>query len=215
MKNIFKCLMAIMIISIIVCAGMVFASENEEEIPTEINNTLTDITRVLSAIAGIVCLFKLIQIGIMYMLTGANEKSTAKTAVLPWIIGAVVCGGYSIIGGAVIDMIRENSGGVLDPGDVGEKVNTIGNSALSIIAIVAGAVAVGMVIYIGIRYMLSGAQGMAKVKTTLMPWLIGALIIASASAITNVVMGIVGGGEQTETGWNNLEDPQQYVYVLK
>lgn len=175
------------------CVLSVYATDGNTEVPSEIHDTLQTVTNILATIAGFVCVFKLAQIGIMYMLTGANEKSNAKTAILPWIIGAVICGGYLTIGNAVIDMIREHSGSVLDPGDPTQTVSTLGDSALGIIAIIAGAIAVGMLIYIGIRYMLSGAAGMAKVKNTILPWLIGAVIIAGASGITQVVMNLANG----------------------
>ena len=34
----------------------------------------------------------------------AAEKSNAKQAILPWIIGTVVCFGAATIGGAIIDV---------------------------------------------------------------------------------------------------------------
>ena len=55
-----------------------------------ITNTLKDITQIILIIGAAVCVGKCIQIGIMYTMSSANEKSNAKMALLPWVIGAIV-----------------------------------------------------------------------------------------------------------------------------
>lgn len=168
--------------------------------PTEVIGILNQITNILAVIAGFVCLFKIIQIGIMFLLTGANERSNAKTALLPWIIGTAVCGGYIVLGNAVISIMQSASGGgIFGGGSPEDAAKTIGEQALSVIGVVAGAVAVGMIVYIGIKYMFSGAGGMAKVKTNLLPWLIGLILIAASSAVVDTAKNIIGrnGGDLT------------------
>ena len=75
--------------------------------PGEVTTVLTEIINVLLTVAGIVCVFKIIQIGIKFMTASAADKSNAKTALIPWIIGTVVCFGASWIGGAVIDLFGD------------------------------------------------------------------------------------------------------------
>ena len=130
------------------------------------------------------------------MMTAANEKSNAKSAAVPWIIGTVICGGYAVIGQSIIDFLQSKAvGGVLNPStDIEGVVKPIGNEIINVIWIIALGTALGMIVYIGIKYMLSGSQGMAKVKTTLLPWLIGAMLVAGASGITKQVMDIGAGG---------------------
>lgn len=70
-----------------------------------ITNTLKDITQIILIIGAAVCVGKCIQIGIMYTMSSANEKSNAKMALIPWVIGAIVCFGAATIGGAVINII--------------------------------------------------------------------------------------------------------------
>ena len=73
-----------------------------------VTRILLDVTQVLLTIAGLVCMGKLLQIGIMYMTKSIEEKSNAKTAVLPWLIGTIVCFGAGWIGRGIIK--------ILDPG---------------------------------------------------------------------------------------------------
>ena len=61
-------------------------------------------------------------------------------------------------------------------------------SILGVVAVIAAAVAVGMLIYIGIKYMSKGAGAKAEVKDTLMPYLIGAILVGGASAIASAAI---------------------------
>lgn len=81
----------------------VYASDSE----TIVNSILIDVTQVLLVLAGLVCLGKLIQIGIMYMTSSAVEKSNAKSALMPWLVGTFVAFGASIIGPAIIHIISD------------------------------------------------------------------------------------------------------------
>lgn len=80
-----------------------------------VNKILIDILTVMLGIGGAVCVAKLIHIGILYMMTSAVEKSNAKAAVLPWLIGTIVCFGAAWIGPLIINLVKPNgNGNVLD-----------------------------------------------------------------------------------------------------
>lgn len=77
----------------------VFASSSS------VTTVLTEITQIILIVGAGVCIGKCIQIGIMYTMSSANEKSNAKMALVPWVIGTIVCFGAATIGGFVIDTI--------------------------------------------------------------------------------------------------------------
>lgn len=78
-----------------------------------VDGILTEILVVLLGVSGAVCVGKLIHIGILYMTSSAVDKSNAKSAVLPWLIGTIVCFGAAWIGPWIIDIFRID-GNVLD-----------------------------------------------------------------------------------------------------
>lgn len=78
-----------------------------------VNKILTDILKVLLGLGGAVCVGKLIHIGILYMTSSAVDKSNAKAAVFPWIVGTIVCFGADWIGPMIINLFKIN-GDVLD-----------------------------------------------------------------------------------------------------
>lgn len=55
------------------------------------------------------------------------------------------------------------------------------------------AVALGMVVYIGIKYITGAADARANMKSAVVSYLVGALIVFSATAIARVVVGIAVG----------------------
>lgn len=81
----------------------VFASGVDME---AITVPLTEITQVLLIIAGGACVAKIIHIGIMYVMSSAADKSNAKMALVPWIIGTILCFGAATIGPAIIGIFR-------------------------------------------------------------------------------------------------------------
>lgn len=80
-------------------------------VPDEVKTTLTNLTNILLLVGTAVCIGKVIHIGILYVTSTAMDKSQAKQAVLPWIIGTIVCFGAATIGGAIIEIFTE--GGLL------------------------------------------------------------------------------------------------------
>ena len=62
---------------------------------------------------------------------------------------------------------------------------------LGMIQWVGFVVAIGMVIYVGIKYVTAGAGGKADVKSTMVPWLAGAALIALAAPIANGIFQIL------------------------
>ena len=67
---------------------------------------LTEVTQVLLVIAGGACVAKIIHIGILYVTSSAADKSNAKMALLPWIVGTFLCFGAATIGPAIINILR-------------------------------------------------------------------------------------------------------------
>ena len=64
---------------------------SEAVLDDDVRGILENVLNVLLTVAGIACVGKILHIGILYMTSSAVEKSNAKTALLPWIIGNIVC----------------------------------------------------------------------------------------------------------------------------
>ena len=69
----------------------------------------------------------------------------------------------------------------------------VGNNIVTIIQVVGIVIAVIVLLVIGIKYMMGSASEKAEYKKTMIPYLVGAILIFGASAITKVVVGLAQG----------------------
>lgn len=97
-----------------------------------------------------------------------------------------------------------NASGVLDPAGMANNlkgttsnaqtdVMNIGNQIIGIITTVGVVVAVVILLVLGIKYMMGSASEKAEYKKTMIPYLVGAILIFGASAITKVVVSLASG----------------------
>ena len=86
-----------------------YGASTNVQVPQEVVDTLKTITKLLLLIGSAVCIGKLIQIGIMFLTASAVEKSHAKEAALPWLVGTIVCFGAATIGGAIVKIFTESA----------------------------------------------------------------------------------------------------------
>lgn len=74
--------------------------------------------------------------------------------------------------------------------DAQGQVTDIGNQIIGILTTVGVVVAVVVLLILGIKYMMGSASEKAEYKKTMIPYLVGAILIFGASAITKVVVSI-------------------------
>ena len=78
----------------------------------------------------------------------------------------------------------------IDPkmdGETGTKLTNVGNSVLGIIRTVGTLIAVGVLMVLGIKYMMGSAEEKASYKKTMVPYLVGAVLIFAATTIATYV----------------------------
>ena len=68
---------------------------------------------------------------------------------------------------------------------------TVGNNVLGIIQIVGTIIAVGVLMVLGIKYMMGSAEEKAEYKKTMLPYVIGAVILFAAVNIANAVVSLI------------------------
>ena len=77
------------------------------------------------------------------------------------------------------------------------SITDMGNQIIGIITTVGVVVAVVVLLVLGIKYMMGSASEKAEYKKTMIPYLVGAILIFGASAITKVVVSIGAGITKT------------------
>ena len=74
--------------------------------------------------------------------------------------------------------------------DNGSGLTGIGQSIINIISVVAIVVAVIVLLVIGVKYMMGSASEKAEYKKTMIPYLVGAILVFGAGAIAQVVVNL-------------------------
>ena len=91
------------------------------------------------------------------------------------------------------------TGGFIDPGSLtgtapsGTDIQGIGNTIIGIIQAVGSIIAVIVLLILGIKYMMGSAEEKAEYKKTMLPYVIGAVILLLASNIVGAIFNTVGG----------------------
>ena len=70
------------------------------------------------------------------------------------------------------------------------EIQNFGGNIMGVINVVGVVVAVVVLMVIGIKYMMGSAEEKAEYKKTMIPYLVGAILIFGASAITKVVVAL-------------------------
>lgn len=73
------------------------------------------------------------------------------------------------------------------------EISKSGTTILNAIAWFGYAIALGMIVFIGIKYMLGAADAKANMKSAITGWLIGAFLVFGVSIVISIVTGAIGG----------------------
>ena len=68
-----------------------------------------------------------------------------------------------------------------------DKFDSVGAKILGAIRSIAMLISIGVIIVIGIKYMMGSAEEKAEYKKTLLPYLIGAVLVFAASGIASMI----------------------------
>lgn len=74
-----------------------------------------------------------------------------------------------------------------------DGLTSLGGNIVAIVQVVGIVIAVIVILVIGIKYLVASPEGKAEYKKTMIPYLVGAILIFGASAITKVVVSIGSG----------------------
>lgn len=80
-----------------------------------------------------------------------------------------------------LDKIESTQGGDID------KISTLGGNIVNILQVVGIVIAVVVILVIGIKYLIGSAEEKAKYKETMIPYIVGALLVFAGTSIVKVV----------------------------
>ena len=78
-------------------------------------------------------------------------------------------------------------------GSGASDIRSLGGEIIGMIQVVGSVIAVAILVILGIKYMMGSAEEKAEYKKTLIPYIIGAILIFAASNIASMVYNAISG----------------------
>lgn len=115
-------------------------------------------------------------------------KKTVK--VMSIILLAVM---FLTVAATMVNAVDNISGIITDVGKgnySGNEVTTTGKKIVGIVQVVGIVVAVVVILVIGIKYLVGSAEQKAEYKKTMIPYIVGAVLVFAGSTIVNVIYNV-------------------------
>ena len=119
-------------------------------------------------------------LGIKYMTGSLEEKATYKKTMVPYLIGCFLIFSASAVAPQIIDLFKN-----------AKDAESVGNVALGLIRIIGSIVAVGVLMLLGIKYILGSTDEKASYKKSMLPYLVGSIMLFGAVNLTSLLYDVV------------------------
>ncbi|MDE5830160.1 MAG: pilin [Clostridia bacterium] len=177
-------IVTIIILLILICMPKSFGAVKPSDLTGEIqgNDTinldfvdkLADMLRLMGTFLAVGVLMV---IGIKYISGSIEEKAAYKKTMIPYAIGCILLFGAGAIAPMIIEIFKDAEG-----------AEDIGNVALGLVQVIGTFLAVGVLMILGIKYMVGSAEERASYKKSMLPYIVGAILLFGAVNLTAVVV---------------------------
>ena len=89
------------------------------------------------------------------------------------------------------DRVITNFDGYKGPSSSSTKLNNVANAVTGTIMAVGTVISVITLAIIGVRYMMGSVEERAEYKKTLLPWMIGAIMVFAITTIPSIIYNMV------------------------
>ena len=164
------------------------------DIKNDFNDTMDKVEKMVKTAGAFISVGGLMIIGIKYMTGSLEEKAQYKKSMMPYIIGCILIFGATYLGPEILDLFRNKESG-----------EEMGSAILGLIQVVGTFISVGIVMVLGVKYMVGTTDERASYKKTMIPYVIGAILLFSAVTIASYVAEVAE--EITNSGGQGTGEP--------
>lgn len=164
--------------------SLIPAADTGNKFATTAGSIMGNVRGAVQLVADSIIITMLIYIGIKYVLSAPEGRAEYRKTLLPYIVGVVL-----IKGG-------DNLVGMIEAGQYNDIIEPHVSGIQTAVQNAGWAIAVIMLIIIGIKYVMAAPEGKAEYRKTMTPYIVGAVLIYGA---TNIAPNIANGGNEY---WN-------------
>lgn len=148
-----------------------------------ITSFLDPLVDLVKVVGNMIFVIVTVVLGVKYIWGGVESKASVKDSLMTLIVAALVFYGWNTISALFM------TGNQLS--FIGSTVEDTSLKIYSTILYICNFLAVGGIVYIGIRYMMAGAEGKAQLKVKGVPVVLGIIMVYATITFLNFIVGLI------------------------
>lgn len=153
------------------------------DIATDAMTALDPIVQLVKTVGNMIFVAVTVILGIKYIWGGVDSKASVKDSLTTLVVAALVFYGWNTI--SALFMNGNNLSFI-----TGSATDTA-SRIYSTVLYIANFLAVGGIVYIGMRYMMAGAEGRAQLKAKGVPIVLGIIMVYATITFLNLIVGLI------------------------
>lgn len=146
-------------------------------------SALNPIVTLVKTVGNMIFVAVTVILGVKYIWGGVESKASVKDSLITLVVAALVFYGWNTI--SALFMNGNNLS------FISNNATTTATSIYSTVLYVANFLAVGGIVYIGVRYMMAGAEGRSELKAKGVPVVLGIIMVYATITFLNLIVGII------------------------
>lgn len=146
-------------------------------------SALSDIQSMIEFIGNMIFVATTVILGVKYIWGSVESKASVKDSLVTLVVAALFFYGWSTIKDMFI-----GGNGILK---FGNNYQVTANSIYSTILYICNFLAVGGIVYVGVRYMMAGADGKAQLKAKGVPMVLGIIMVYATITFLKFIVSII------------------------
>ena len=161
-------------------AGWFKEAKGSYFMPTQATSIINIFTDMINVVGTTVIVIATVVLGIKYMLSSVDSKTEAKEGLITLFIACVFFFGWT----SISELLFPKNNFIFISNTDTSYENVLGR-ILSAFSYIANIIAILVVIYVGVKYLLAGASGKADLKGKSVNFIIGIILVfATTNALT-------------------------------
>lgn len=160
-----------------------FWNGGTSSVATTALQSLNPLITLIKTVGNMIFVAVTVILGVKYIWGGVESKASVKDSLITLVVAALVFYGWNTISALFMTGNRLS----FISGDATTTAKTI----YSTILYVANFLAVGGIVYIGVRYMMAGAEGKSQLKAKGVPIVLGIIMVYATITFLNLIVGIL------------------------
>lgn len=159
------------------------------QVQDSVSSVINQFSNLIEIAGTAIIIIATMVLGVKYIFGSVNDKISVKENMISLIVACIFFFGWSSIRGLLITGSGASQQLIIYSGASDFKSMVI--IAFSILSVILRIVGVVGVLYVGIKYIFSGAQGRAELKTKSFLMMVGIVLVFAATVVLSTISSVI------------------------